>query len=83
MNVIALVAFWSFWFVGLLYVYTLGVIVRSKDSPFANVEWNKNTRNILIYYLFAGLWANAFIMASTEFVLASSVCIWYFSRGEG
>ena len=33
------------------------------------------------YYIFGGLWNNAFIGAVGEFILASSFAIWYFSGG--
>jgi len=37
---------------------------------------------MLWYFIFGGLWKNAFLEALCQFILASSVCIWYFSGGQ-
>jgi len=33
--------------------------------------------------LFGLLWVNAFVIAATQFIMASSACLWYFSQGTG
>lgn len=35
------------------------------------------------YFIFGGLWKNAFLGALLQFILVSSVAIWYFSQGTG
>lgn len=38
---------------------------------------------MLWYYIFGGLWNNAFIGGIGTFVLGSSVSIWYFTHATG
>lgn len=75
--------FWAFWIVSIVFVYSIGKITNNPSTPFASVQWTQNTKYMLIVQLFCGLWTNAFISALTQFILASSVCIWYFSQGTG
>lgn len=35
------------------------------------------------YFLFGGLWVNAFISAVCQFTLASTACLWYFNKQSG
>ena len=62
-----------------VYVYSIGDIQKSENGPFGSVKWEPNTRKMLWFWLFAGLWTNAFIMAINQFILASTAAIWYFS----
>jgi len=36
-------------------------------------------RLAIAYYIFVGLWFNAFLLALGTFVVCSSACIWYFA----
>lgn len=63
-------------------MYSVGDVHGRVSSPFAAVTWDNNTKYALIYFLFAGLWIGAFIMALCQFILASSCAIWYFSQNE-
>lgn len=75
--------YWCVWLFGLVYIYSVGTFVKKGNSPLASVEWEQNTKYMLWYYLFGGLWGNAFIQATTQFILGSTVCMWYFTQGEG
>eukprot|EP00825_Cyclidium_porcatum_P019462 TRINITY_DN220_c0_g1_i3.p1 TRINITY_DN220_c0_g1~~TRINITY_DN220_c0_g1_i3.p1 ORF type:complete len:664 (-),score=98.29 TRINITY_DN220_c0_g1_i3:141-2132(-) len=46
-------------------------------------EVDKDYRWNCWYFLFGGLWINAFIGATCQFVLASTACIWYFNKQSG
>jgi hypothetical protein len=35
------------------------------------------------YFIFGGLWKNAFLGALLQFILVSTVAIWYFAQGTG
>jgi len=61
-------------------LYSDGTITKYASTPFASVLWSKTTRYLIIYFIFGGLWVNAFIMAVNQFVLGSTVAIWYFSQ---
>ena len=63
-NIIILVIFWAFWVVGLLYIYSVGSgqCPTSLTGPFTfNVNRDSKTTYMVIYFLFGGLWKNAFI----------------------
>lgn len=80
---IFLVIFWLLWIYSFIYVYSVGDIKGRSDSPFATITWDETTRRMLYFHLFMALWNNALILAICQFVLASSCCIWYFSKGPG
>ena len=46
-------------------------------------DYTQNQLIMFYYYVFATLWANAFINAVTIFVVASACCMWYYSHGPG
>lgn len=77
---IFIVALYIYWSLACMYLYSSGdVKQRSGSSPFATVEWSSTERNAFYFEFWGILWSNAFILALGQFVLASSVCIWYFS----
>ena len=78
---IFLSAFYVLWIIVALYLYSSGSAYSSGASPIANFVWNTNTRRLLVFWVFELLWNNAFIIAISQFVLASSVALWYFSQG--
>ncbi|KAL4485812.1 hypothetical protein ABPG72_012352 [Tetrahymena utriculariae] len=76
---------WLMWLVGYVYLYAIdssGLIQKSNSSMFATVNHSQFVTRLLWSYLFIGLWINAFIQCTCQFILASSACIWYFSHGE-
>ncbi|EAR87511.1 plasma-membrane choline transporter (macronuclear) [Tetrahymena thermophila SB210] len=72
--------FTAWWIVAFVFVYSVGDIQGSEYGPFASVKWQKNTRYMLIYHIFGGLWINAFFGALIQFILATACSLWYFSK---
>ena len=70
----------AYWITAALYLYSIGDITKGGLTPFASVKWTDQTRYLIIYFIFGGLWVNAFILAVNQFVLASTVSIWYFGQ---
>lgn len=56
---IIVAGYFALWIISFLYIYSMGDIKGSSDTPLATVEWNENVRYYLIYHLFFGLWTNA------------------------
>lgn len=74
------VALYIYWTLSCLYLYSSGTVkMREGTSPFATVEWSNVQRGAFFFEFWGILWTNAFLIALSQFVLASSVCIWYFS----
>jgi len=69
------------WLISFGYVYSVGEIKKSPDGPWAKVTHYENYKYAVWFYVFGGLWNNAFLGAVNEFILSSSVSIWYFSGG--
>jgi len=61
-------------------LYSVGEINKYGSTPFASVTWTSTTRYLIIYFIFGGLWVNAFILAVNQFVLGSTVALWYFAQ---
>lgn len=74
--------FWAFWISAALFLYSIGEVDPKEHIPVASIKWDQNTRRMIFYFIFAGLWANAFISALNQFVIASACCIWYFAQGN-
>lgn len=73
-------ALWFWWVYTALYVYALGEIKGTGSSPFATVTHTDVQSQYFWYFIFGGLWKNAFIQAVNNFVIASTCCFWYFSQ---
>jgi len=82
-TVVVLCIFYGYWGFTSVYLVSSGDPSRLEDSAFGTFEFDKNLQRLLIYHLFGLLWFNAFVIAATQFVLASSTCLWYFSQGTG
>jgi solute carrier family 44 (choline transporter-like protein), member 2/4/5 len=77
---ILIVGIYAYWVAACLYLYSSGSLTSSSGtSPFASVNWDNNARSAFYFEFFGILWVNAFLLALGQFILASSVCIWYFS----
>lgn len=70
-----------FWLAGALYLWSSGERVKRDGMPFSEFIWDDNTRRMIYFYFFGGLWINAFLQAFNQFVLASCAAIWYFNQG--
>jgi choline transporter-like protein 2/4/5 len=75
--------FWGFWICGMIMIYSMGTVTNIPGEPYGKILWDPNTKIFLGIFIFSGLWKNAFLMALTQFILASTCCIWYFSHGPG
>mmetsp|Transcript_28845 Transcript_28845/g.51375 ORF Transcript_28845/g.51375 Transcript_28845/m.51375 type:complete len:642 (-) Transcript_28845:138-2063(-) len=72
-----------YWILACLFIYSSGDIKDDDDGDaIAEVEFDAKTRRAFWFEFFGILWVNAFIIAVEQFVLASTVCIWYFSQGS-
>jgi len=80
---IALLAFYVYWTITTVFLVSSGTPEQMSKLPVGTFEFNGDLQKLLIYHLFALLWCNAFINAACQFVIASSVCIWYFAQGTG
>ena len=77
---ILIIALYIYWSLACLYLYSSGEVESSSgSSPFASVSWSSTEKNAFYFEFWGILWTNAFLIALGQFVLASSVCIWYFS----
>lgn len=75
-------AFYAIWISGFVYMYSKGSITSSEDefNPFPVVTLEGDLRFEVAYYVFCGLWTNAFISAVIQFIIASAAVIWYFKQ---
>ncbi len=55
------ILFWAFWIASFVYIYSVGDIKGRRDSPFASITWTEDTRRMVWFFLFMGLWENALI----------------------
>lgn len=53
---VLIAAFFSFWIVISLYIFSSGEVVQSNTSPFGSVDWNTGVKRCLVYYLFGLFW---------------------------
>ncbi|CAD8120069.1 unnamed protein product [Paramecium sonneborni] len=74
---------WVWWIVSVVYIVGLGDIKGDGSTPFATVTFDNTTRNMVYYFMFGGLWKQAFLLALNQFIIGCSVCIWYFNQGPG
>ncbi|CAD8110212.1 unnamed protein product [Paramecium sonneborni] len=77
---IVLAGLWFWWIYTASYVYAVGEIKGTGNSPFAEVTHTELQIQYLWYFIFGGLWINAFIQAVNNFVIASTCCFWYFAQ---
>lgn len=82
-TVFVLLLFYVYWAIAAVYLVSSGDPSQISGTPFGTFEFDKTLKRLLIYHLFGLLWFNAFVIACTQFVIASSVCLWYFSQGTG
>lgn len=76
-------AVFAFWLTGFVYLFSMGDPKRMTKYPFNTFSVEGETKQYLYFWLFMGLWKQAFISALVQFVIASSCVIWYFSQGSG
>jgi len=68
------------WLAAALFLFSVGEIESVPGgTQYRTVEWSSTTRYLVIYLFFAFLWMVALILACNFFVMATSVCMWYFT----
>ncbi|OMJ83106.1 hypothetical protein SteCoe_16026 [Stentor coeruleus] len=71
--------FYVYWILALIFIYSSGKL-KDGDSVVAKIDWDKSTRNSLYFEIVGILWINSMKIALTQFIIACTVSIWYFSR---
>lgn len=74
-------AFFAYWIAAFVCLFASGAVFVNDSLPFVSVSWSDSTYYLMIYHGFGLLWNMAFFMAFSQFVLASSCAIWYYSQG--
>jgi len=77
--VIAL-AFYAYWIVSAIYIWSVGTVKTGSSSPFASIKWDSTTRYVFLYDLFGLFWVVAFIIGCCQFILAVAAATWYFTH---
>jgi len=80
---VILVAFYTYWTITSIYLVSSGQATTTGSTPITSISFDTQLKKIMIYQLLGLLWVNAFVLASTQFIIASSTCLWYFSQGTG
>jgi len=69
-----------FWCASFVFLYSIGTPGPNPDfSSLTTIIWTDNTRYMVLYYLFGGLWVNSFLIGACQFLIAACACIWYFT----
>lgn len=82
-----LIGVWALCLLCMVYLLSSTVFVAQKDASgdydvFTSVEsYSESSLLRLYYFIFATLWCNALIQAMGIFIIASSVCMWYYNHG--
>ena len=72
----------AYWVVSAVYLYSIGEPYYKDMSLVAEIKWTDNTTYLWWFFLFGLLWTVAFIICAQQFMIAATVCQWYFS-GQG
>ena len=65
------------------YIYTSGEISNSQNGlPFAEINLTSNAQYFLYFHIASLIWHTLIFLALPQFIIASSVCIWYFSNNS-
>ena len=79
---IILVIWLAIWIVLLVFLYTSGEF-KSDSKIFASFEMNEKLEYAFWYHIVMLFYITAIITALSQFVYASSACIWYFTSEKG
>lgn len=71
--------YYAYWIYCSIYLYSAGEVYKS-SSLIANMKWSSKTRYAWWYHMFSLIYIHELIRAISEFVYASSACIWYFTH---
>lgn len=74
-------AFIVAWIAGTVMVLSIGEIDNGPPgTQYKVLKWDERTRYMAYMMLFGGLWANAFIIACTQFIIIVACTTWYFTH---
>eukprot|EP01017_Pseudomicrothorax_dubius_P022500 TRINITY_DN24371_c0_g1_i1.p1 TRINITY_DN24371_c0_g1~~TRINITY_DN24371_c0_g1_i1.p1 ORF type:complete len:655 (+),score=109.81 TRINITY_DN24371_c0_g1_i1:198-2162(+) len=76
------ILFCSYWIVIFVNLYAVGDFHVKGTNALASVKWDTTTRNAVYYHSFGFLWGLGFLIALTQFILASTTAIWYYAQGQ-
>jgi len=68
-----------YWILALVFIYSSGELDKT-TSAIASISWDTATKNAFFFEFFAIFWVNSFKIALSQFIVACTVCFWYFSR---
>lgn len=74
-------AVFAYWVFACIYLYSSGDISQENQDSFAEVSKTNNYKYMFYFEFWGILWVSSYLIATTQFILAGSVCIWYFSQG--
>jgi len=77
---ITVVIFFILWVTISLYIYSTGDLVSNPSSPFGSIQWDKSIKVKLCYFLFALFWNCEVVIGMSQFIIASTCTMWYFSH---
>ena len=80
---IILVIWLAYWIVLLVYLYTSGEFDKSSIKIFASFKMDEKLEYGFWYHIVMLFYITAVIEAYSQFVYASSACIWYFTFEKG
>mmetsp|Transcript_48467 Transcript_48467/g.65806 ORF Transcript_48467/g.65806 Transcript_48467/m.65806 type:complete len:655 (-) Transcript_48467:96-2060(-) len=69
-----------FWCASFVFLYSIGTPEPNPEfTSLTTITWSDQTRYMVLYYLFGGLWVNSFFIGACQFLIAACACIWYFT----
>ena len=69
-----------YWVFAVVFLYATGDVKQDDNDALAEVEWDESTRKVYYFEFFGIFWVAAFLIALEQFIIAGSVCIWYYSH---
>ena len=80
---IILVIWLAYWIVLLVFLYTSGTFDKDSSKIFASFSMDEKLEYGFWFHIFILFYITAIITAYSQFVYASSACIWYFTFEKG
>jgi len=77
-----LLIFYAYCGITMIYLFSSGTASQLAGTPIGGFTYSENEKRLVLYTIFGVLWGNAFIVAAAQFVISSSVCIWYFAHPQ-
>ena len=79
-----LIVVWiAYWLVMLVFLYSSGEFDKEKSKVIASFKMDDNLVYCFWFHIFTLFYITAVILAYSQFVYASSACIWYFTNEKG